>query len=777
MAGWFGGGQIHFTHLLPKRPKRPNRAVRTRQKAPGERSERVRLADLEDGELGPAGKANAAANAAMAAAAGVAALPATGVGRELPIGGLVMGFPNQEDVQTILGITVSIQERNKERESEIKRSMQTCGMYLKAVRTPSDMLYQITAPQELLLEGAQTMKLNKAVLESYGGGFEEFKIKQLHLFTTEDITSPKVLTSAETQRVLMWMIEKRAKVDIGKYLRNGCMSKLFPLHDSETVELLRNIWATFKIYFSQPLDMVRDYFGPHVAFYYAWLGYYSTMLVIASFFGSSFFYYQMTHEFDNKNLIYFAIFIPLWSTVFIKGWRRHENVLKDEWGLWRFEEQETSRPQFQGQVRQNPISGLKEKHYAWWKRYIKYFISGGIIFCLMGFAFVFMMAVFILKDMIFQGNFWGNFVATVIYAVLIIWFNQMFGGVAAFLNDWENHRTDTDYEDMLIAKVFVFQFVNSYLSLFFIAFVKEHFDVAGVATKCSPTCFEELAFQLCTVMVTAVIFSFSREMVIPYLKLKFNEHFVDSNLSKKLNIQQELEMLEGDDELTQEEINEILAEIHAREEEAERNLTPTQKLDRCVTRESLMGVYSSNFDDFNELAVQFGYVCLFAVAFPLAPLISLLNNWIQIRSDAFKMCEVLQRPMYKMSGGVGTWGHVLDMISICGVLTNVAVVGFTSESYNTVFSSANKFWFVVASEHALAAVRFLFMMLFSDVPEEIKLRQMRMATIKTDREGFFEHGAIEFFHELGRAKGEERKRDADRRTNERLDRALESTEA
>lgn len=42
------------------------------------------------------------------------------------------------------------------------------------------------------------------------------------------------------------------------------------------------------------------------------------------------------------------------------------------------------------------------------------------------------------------------------------------------LHSQENHRTDTAYEDNLIAKTFMFQFVNSYASLAYIAFIKEH---------------------------------------------------------------------------------------------------------------------------------------------------------------------------------------------------------------------------------------------------------------------------------------------------------------
>jgi len=46
--------------------------------------------------------------------------------------------------------------------------------------------------------------------------------------------------------------------------------------------------------------------------------------------------------------------------------------------------------------------------------------------------------------------------------------------------------------------------------------------------------------------------------------------------------------------------------------------------------------YESTFDDFDEMAIQYGYVCLFVVAFPLAPLLALINNFIEIRLDAKK---------------------------------------------------------------------------------------------------------------------------------------------
>ena len=48
----------------------------------------------------------------------------------------------------------------------------------------------------------------------------------------------------------------------------------------------------------------------------------------------------------------------------------------------------------------------------------------------------------------------------------------VYSKVAKRLNSIENHRTDFEFENALIGKTFVFQFINSYIALFFIAFIK-----------------------------------------------------------------------------------------------------------------------------------------------------------------------------------------------------------------------------------------------------------------------------------------------------------------
>lgn len=64
--------------------------------------------------------------------------------------------------------------------------------------------------------------------------------------------------------------------------------------------------------------------------------------------------------------------------------------------------------------------------------------------------------------------------------------------------------------------------------------------------------------------------------------------------------------------------------------------------------------------------IQFGYVVLFSSAFPLAAMCALINNIIEIRSDALKLCTGLQRPFGQRVENIGQW-----QVSVRFVLENV----------------------------------------------------------------------------------------------------------
>lgn len=74
-----------------------------------------------------------------------------------------------------------------------------------------------------------------------------------------------------------------------------------------------------------------------------------------------------------------------------------------------------------------------------------------------------------------------------------------------------------------------------------------------------------------------------------------------------------------------------------------------------------------------EHVIQFGYVTLFVVAFPLAPLLAFANNYVELRVDAFKLVHNCCRPDPEGAQDIGTArshrGN--DVLCDARVLTNV----------------------------------------------------------------------------------------------------------
>lgn len=76
------------------------------------------------------------------------------------------------------------------------------------------------------------------------------------------------------------------KLSISQLKMDGVISKIFPFHSLDERSWLIENWAKPRnIFKPQPLDKIRLYFGEEVAMYFAWLGFYTSWLWIASFVG------------------------------------------------------------------------------------------------------------------------------------------------------------------------------------------------------------------------------------------------------------------------------------------------------------------------------------------------------------------------------------------------------------------------------------------------------------------------------------------------------------
>ncbi len=95
--------------------------------------------------------------------------------------------------------------------------------------------------------------------------------------------------------------------------------------------------------------------------------------------------------------------------------------------------------------------------------------------------------------------------------------NFLYSKVVYRLNDFENHRTDTDYEDNLVAKVFVFQLVNSFAAVTYVAFVKSFIGILCSGNNCT----QDVAGILSTVFLTRLVLQLVTNVFLRKVTLSF----------------------------------------------------------------------------------------------------------------------------------------------------------------------------------------------------------------------------------------------------------------
>ena len=220
-------------------------------------------------------------------------------------------------------------------------------------------------------------------------------------------------------------------------------------------------------------------------------------------------------------------------------------------------------------------------------------------------------------------------------------------------------------------KIFILNFITSYLGIFLTAFVYVPFgslivpylDVFQLTAR--PFATDEaqlkspkvgfainpdrLRKQVIYFTVTAQIVNFAMETIVPYLKrrvFKKYQEIKSERAAKKGGAAPSPSANDNPEE------TEFLAQVRSQAE---------------------LDVYDVT-DDLREMVVQFGYLSLFSVVWPPTACSFLVNNWIELRSDAVKICIEMQRPTPLRADSIGPWLNSLGFLGWLGSITSAALV-------------------------------------------------------------------------------------------------------
>jgi len=552
-----------------------------------------------------------------------------------------------------------------------------------------------------------------------------------------------------------------AGFDLGKMKIDGNMEQFFPAHQKMECEWLGRNWASFSLIFTaflnQPLDRIKEYFGPQIGLYFTFLGFYAKSLAFPAICGLFAYAIQQAQgRADVKEAIPFiAIIQCFYGTFLLEGWKRREITQAFRWGQIGFESSERVRPEFEGEIRLNPVTSEPELYSSENIRSSKMCTSTLIaiisaVIVAFGIALILGFKRFLQVSL---GSQYGA-IAGIAQGILIGVFNAIYAGIAVKMTDWENQRTETSYCDSLILKSFLFQFVNSYAAFYFVAFVKPNendFGLGGFFGSCDcfvynqngcnmalildkkpPTCtvqpcstmpcactpqgtscIDELATLMFSIFVLNLAIGNLQEVVIPMVMTKINIYLEERAYKQLKEKQAETGLPTSADE------------------------TETADAPLCQAEyEAKMAEYEGTFGDYNEMILQYGYVTLFGACLPLCAFLAMANNMIEVRSDATKMLKAIKRPIPSGAEDIGSWYMIMDLMTFAAVFTNCGLVWFVSGA-TVSLSATSRVWGFIISEHIIIMFKSFCAFAIPDVPEktQIAMDKEEYRLRKEDEEG------------------------------------------
>mmetsp|Transcript_92285 Transcript_92285/g.256853 ORF Transcript_92285/g.256853 Transcript_92285/m.256853 type:complete len:266 (+) Transcript_92285:1-798(+) len=134
------------------------------------------------------------------------------------------------------------------------------------------------------------------------------------------------------------------------------------------------------------------------------------------------------------------------------------------------------------------------------------------------------------------------------------------------------------------------------------------------------------------------------------------------------------------------------------------------------------------YGDMDEVLILYGYTTLFVVACPWVPLLALLSSVLECFLDQKKLVLLHRRPFPMTASNNEPWDSAFDVFGILAMVTNTAVIVFTSKAFQGM-TAAHKGLLFLGIEHLMLFGRLMVSFFLPAVPEKVRLLQMQQAVM------------------------------------------------
>lgn len=619
----------------------------------------------------------------------------------------------------------------------VTREVRARGIETRSVPTADDayLVLLMTMPFELMKETAETLALRKRDLD---GRVRSFEAADIDSFSTA--TEPDALFSHSEQILMLQYCLDQIKPDNRKFddvrgnegilawcKRQNYLNDVFPLHHTPTAQAILD-----EITFKSPLfdiggiSRLQDYFGDKVALYFAFLTFYTKFLFVYGVAGIAVTLLSMFVPHQRPFYLFmFSIFAALWGAYLTSSWKRRNIEIVYMWtslimgdssdeALMSMTKKEDLRNEFFGKEVNHRITGEKIVVFPKRQKYFRLAVSATVVICALMCSCWVMLKALKVEDIVhnwldehaLKYRWSSSFIMhglvlrqmpLVLYLAALNILDTVYHKIAVFFTKKENHKYHSDYENSLVLKLVLFQFLNTNMAYLFVAFVRRDY--------------ERLASSMRSVLLMELLIGNLKETVIPIALSKWRGR-------KKAAAAQERKKQEAASK------NGVDADLQARDVLAKDPEVEVDPLSSQLEMEPYEGV----FEDYFELVRQFSQITLFAAAFPLGAALAALNNCMEIKADTYKLVHMTRRATPRRALNIGAWIRAFEFLSITSIMTNLGIITVTASYARAVVGSVSAdeelFWILVI-EHILLVVRFVFMAVVEGIPSWVRTQRAK----------------------------------------------------
>ena len=506
-----------------------------------------------------------------------------------------------------------------------------------------------------------------------------------------------------------------SNIDLVDYQQQKCITCVAPiyLHDPEVSNALfskftglypLNSWRAFCGFTvstspsTSLISQLRKYAGESVAFYFSWLSCYVIWLLMVFPVAVGFLFIQLQTSYRNKYHGVFGGVMILWGIAFTKNWTRRETELGAMWKVFTRPRADCPRATFRPMIDEETGKFLTEPndfnphkrdpYFPPGMRTSRYVLSAFVltIFWVVC-AFEFLVFVYVREYLQNKpssssvdisstrtitttllstnsseegGNTILLLLLSVGHSLAVAVVEVIYRSIADVLTEFENHKYPRDFSSSLVIKYMSLQLLNAYGPTMWILF-KDSSDFG-----------EEIGFRNTSLHISArlgmdVFLGFAKEYILPYLRKSFDTKSM-SQVSPLMP-----KVWGSAIRFTQ---------IHSGE---------------GYVREDFRKMYG----EFSEMIIQFGFVVGFSAVCPLAIIIAVVNNFVEIRGDIFKVLKIGNRVIPHRAHGIGPWRVITKGLVGGAIFSNTLIMSQSTEFRDI-------FWDYPVDTVALALV-FLFL--------------------------------------------------------------------